>query len=161
MALSLRLLFFLLLSLSFTQCTPLKPDINYELVCMGTGEDGLSVVKVFSYGRNVSSVIGKSKVNAVDAILFRGYNCSGGRFVGPLVKSEEVERSRSYFDEFYRTKRYFQYVILSGDGSVNPMDRVKTEIGLYKIGIGVVVRREALRKQLESDGVIRTMNNGF
>lgn len=147
--------------LTFVQCGPSKPDYNYEHTCVGTGEDGLNVLKVFSYGKTVAEAIEKSKQNAVHAVLFKGINCAGGRVQPPLTKNDDAEKHRAYFDEFFKSKKYLQYVTLSGDGSVNPKDRIKTDSGKYKVGIGVVVRRDALRKKLEADGIIRSMNSGF
>ena len=53
-----------------------------------------------------------------------------------------------------------KYISISSDGVVSDGDRIK--IGKeYKIGIIVSIRKDLLRKDLESNGIIKSFGSGF
>jgi len=140
-------------------CGSAKVDYGYEHRCIGTGKQGLQIVEVFSYGKTVEQAIDASKRNAVHAVLFKGLNCPSGSQPA-LAGAADAEKHKAYFDEFFSSGKYLQFVTLSGDGSIDPSKRMKTDKG-YKVGVDVAIRYNALREKLEADGIIRKMNTGF
>ena len=56
--------------------------------------------------------------------------------------------------------KYMKYVSVSTDGQISADDRKK--VGKeYKVGIVISVMKDALRKDLESAGVIKGLSSGF
>ena len=133
---------------------------NYELECMGTGMDGSQLIKVWGYGKKPDDAIIQAKRNAVHGVIFKGI-ISGkpGCFNKPLAESPSVEdKNADYFNEFFKNGgKYLNFIAISGDGM---QDRIK--VGKqYKVGIVVSVMHVALRKELESAGIVKRLDNGF
>jgi hypothetical protein len=85
-------------------------------------------------------------------LFFRGL--PGSKQKSPLVgsnESEEKEKHKKYFDEFYNGKRHKTFVMLSIPVSA----AVKIKGGQKQIGVDVKVNLSALRHDLETFGVIR------
>lgn len=140
-------------------CGPAKV-YDYEIHCIKTGENGLQIVKVYSYGKTVEKASAQCKKNAVHGAIFKGISGGSCRPNPPIVGMDKYETNKAYFDEFFSSGKYLQFVTLSGDGSIAPNDRLKTPDG-YKVGLPVVVRYDALREKLENDGIARALNQGF
>ena len=139
-----------------------KPkEYRYEIVPVGVGSQGTTLIKVYSYVKNEKDAVEEAKENAVHGVLFEGV--IGGNGVSaqpPLVKPEEKEMYQDFFNTFFESGRYLQFVSLSSDGIVSPNDRLK--VGkLYKIGIIVSVNKAELRKYLESEGIIKKFGSSF
>lgn len=137
---------------------------RYELECMGVGTQGTYLVKVWSYSKNPKIAIEQAKKNAVHGIVFKGFSgtgqmCPSQKALAPQVGVEE--QFKSFFERFFADNgNYMKYVSVSSDGGVGAQDIVK--IGKeYKIGIVVSVMKDALRKDLETAGVIKGLNSGF
>ena len=61
---------------------------------------------------------------------------------------------------FQNNGKYLQYVSLSTDGSIDSNDRLR--VGKYtKVGIAVLVQKNALRNELEKAGIIKSLSHGF
>jgi hypothetical protein len=136
---------------------------RYEIEVMGIGVEGTSLVKVWTYAKKADVAIEHSKKNAIHGIIFRGYaGKSGVPAARPLAQDQSLETTRAdYFDIFFNDGgKYLKYVSLSNDGNVAIPDILK--VGKeFKIGVVVSVRISELRKELESAGVIKSLNTGF
>ncbi|MDX2284992.1 MAG: hypothetical protein NW241_12570 [Bacteroidia bacterium] len=143
-----------------------KMDIDYEQYeaeCMGVGNEGTQLIKVWSYALNANEAIQRAKKNAVHAALFRGFPAGqAGCATLPLIQdSEAAAKHKNFFDEFFTAEgSYLRYVSMSGDGAILPQDRIK--VGRkYKIGVVVVVAHGELRRELEREKIIRGLSTGF
>jgi len=138
-----------------------KKEYRYEIVPVGVGSQGSLLIKVYSYAKNEKDAIELAKENAVHGVLFKGVVGGNGASAQPaIVKPEEKEKNQDFFDDFFKSGRYLQFVSLSSDGTVSPDDRLKVG-NLYKIGIIVSVNKADLRKYLESEGVIKKFGSIF
>lgn len=109
-------------------CGPAKV-YDYEIFCVKTGQNGLQIVKVFSYGKSVEKASAQCKKNAVHGAIFKGISGGDCRPNPPIVGLDKYESNKAYFDEFFSSGKYLQFVTLSGDGSIAPNDRLKTSNG--------------------------------
>lgn len=143
-----------------------KKDLEfyrYELECVGTGNDGTYLVKVWSYSKKPKIAVNEAKRNAVHGVIFKGFgageNCQPQK---PLAGSPGVEEQfADYFKPFFDDNgKYLKYVGTSSDGSIQSEDIMKVNKE-YKIGIVVSVMKDALRAELEQAGVIKSLNSGF
>ncbi len=138
---------------------------RYETQCMGIGVEGTKLIKVWSYSKNPTVAIAEAKKNAVHAMIFQGFtgnSQTGCSTQKPLTDNPGLEQEKAQFftDFFADGGKYMKFVTLSGDGSVNPQDRVKVG-NEYKIGIVVSVMYDQLRKDLEAAGIIKGLASGF
>ena len=136
-------------------------EFRYEIVSMGTGAQGTDLIKVYSYAKKEKDAVELAKMNAVHGVLFKGVSATSGTAKQPaLVKPQEKENNQDFFENFFDSGAYQNYVNLSSDGTVDPKDRMK--VGKeYKIGIIVSVNKADLRKYLESEGIIKGFKNMF
>jgi len=151
---------------------------NYEAKAMGQGKEGTIILKVYSYGYTVDNAIERAKMDAIHAVLFKGI--PGSNLTHPMVKNGR-QTHKEYFDNFFGLyyvkagKRtmidpldlskvfnapYKLYVQLSNDGSVSASDTYRVG-NKYKAGVVVSVNIRELRKKLETDQVIHSLNSGF
>ena len=136
---------------------------NYEIEALGVGQDGTKVFKIWGYGSTVGEAVMSAKANAVAACIFKGLTGGAGAAPTPPICTEaNIEVTKSdYFEKFFELGgKYLQYVAVTNDGNPAGEDRLKIKKG-YKVAIYVQVMYNALRRQLEADGVARRLDAGF
>ncbi|MEI6138062.1 MAG: hypothetical protein WCP85_02285 [Mariniphaga sp.] len=136
---------------------------NYEIEALGVGQDGTKVFKIWGYGSTVGEAVMSAKANAVAACIFKGLTGGAGAAPTPPICTEaNIEVSKAdYFEKFFELGgKYLQYVAVTNDGNPAGEDRLKIKKG-YKVAIYVQVMYNALRRQLEADGVARRLDAGF
>ena len=139
---------------------------NYEVSTISVGQNGTKLIKVWGYGKKVDRAIVQAKKNAIHACLFRGLPASASAnltppLISPGAKDKVLEENLDYFYDFFETAGgYLQFVNLNSDGMPSGQDRRKVKGG-YKVAITVQVMYDNLKRKLEADGIIRTMNSGF
>src|SRR6218665_3221980 len=138
---------------------------RYEVQCVGVGNEGTKLIKVFSYSKKPDVAIEQAKKNAVHAMIFKGFNGNSGSGCPtqkPLASNPSIEEEKKeFFDAFFADGgKYMKFVSVSGDGQVAAEDRMK--VGKeYKVGVVVSVMYDLLRKDLEDAGIIKGLSSGF
>lgn len=136
---------------------------NYEIEPVGVGQDGTKVFKVWGYGKKVEDAVMNAKEAAVAACIFKGLPGGQGSAPTPAICSEPNAelKHEQYFEKFFAVGgKYLQFIALTNDGDPAGEDRLKIKKG-YKVAIYVQVMYDALRKQLEADGIARRLDSGF
>jgi hypothetical protein len=139
-------------------------QFRYEIEAAGVGSQGVYQLKVWTYSKDPNTAIEQAKKNAVHGVIFKGITGKTGVIAGqrPLVNNSALETEREdYFKPFFTTGgRYQQFVSLVNNGAIDSGDRIK--IGKeYKIGVVVSVNAAALRKDLETAGIVKKLGEGF
>ena len=136
------------LVLSFSSCAT-KNNFGYELHSLGVGSEGSNLIKVYSYASNYDKAVRQAKHDAVHGVLFKGIVGGNGCANQPAsVKPQELSANQAFF------------VNLSNDGSIDGADRLRVG-NKYKIGVVVSVQKDALRKYLEQEGIIKRLDAGI
>ncbi len=136
---------------------------NYEVSTIQVGSDGTKFVKVWGYGRNVKKAMLQAKKNAVHACIFRGLpGCETAMATPALCKdSNGFENNQDYFTSFFGDNGDFiKYINITTDTVPSGTDMRKVKSG-YKIALYIQILYDNLRKKLEDDGIIKSLNNGF
>lgn len=157
------LLVFILASNSFAQKKQIPVALigeEYEVQFLKDGVEGTILFKIFSYGKNENDCLTNAKRNAIRAVIFDGI--PGSDLQNALVtEAGAEEKYKDYFNAFLKPNgKYIKYVAISTDGSIDANDRLRVG-NKIKIGIVVLVQKASLRKELETAGVIRKLNDGF
>lgn len=101
--------------------------------------------------------------NAIHALLFKGIAASDvgtqGNF--PAMCPEGYDAHKEYFDGFFDSGDYRQFIQLTSRGAQQAGDVVKTANKEWKVGLLVQVNVNALRKRLEADHVIQGVRSIF
>jgi hypothetical protein len=133
---------------------------NYEVQFIRTGVEGTILFKIFSYGKNYDKALENAKPDAVKAVIFKGI--PGSDLMRPMVKEYEISTSqRQFFEDFFSSGYYLNFVSISGDGSVDPRDVLKIKRRQYKVGVIVSVQKNSLRKYLEEADIVKALDSGF
>ena len=132
-------------------------DMSYEVAVVGIGADGTKLLKVWGYDKKKDLAKIDAKKNAVAACLFKGAHGSREKNVLPIIPdSRTAGDHEAYFDKFFTTGgQYLQYVGLTNDATGK--DIVKMKKG-YKVGVVVSVNYDALRKEMERQGIVKKLN---
>ena len=143
------LLAFFMVSLFFNACRTVYPsaEVNYL-----SGDENTVTVRSVGMGSNKEETILNAEQKVFDVLFFRGLPQSVQKL--PLVGSnetEEKEKQRRYFEEFYDKQRHRSFIMSSIP--VSGLARYKN--GQKMISVDVKVNLSALRRDLETFGVIR------
>ena len=138
---------------------------RYEIEGVGTGREGTYLLKVWSYSKRPDVAIEQAKKNAVHGVIFKGYvgTKQGVSTQKPLVKSLTAAKEHEQFfkDFFANGGAYLKFVSTTADGAVAAGDRMKIGRNEYKVGVVVSVRKDELRKELETQGIIKGLSSMF
>ncbi len=135
---------------------------NYELACLGVGQDGTKLLKVWGYGKKVDNAIYDAKRTSVAAVIFRGVPGGNGAAPTPsILPVDGYEQHIDFFDEFFKDGgMYLSFVNLTTDGTPGGSDNIKMSHG-YKVAVSASINFNALRKYLEDKGIVKRMDAGF
>ncbi len=135
---------------------------NYELACLGVGNDGTKLLKVWGYGKKVDNAIYDAKRTAVAAVIFRGVPAGNGAAPTPsLLPVDGYEKNMDFFDEFFKDGgMYLSFVNLTTDGTPGGSDNIKMSHG-YKVAVSASINFNELRKYLQDKGIVKRLDAGF
>lgn len=133
-------------------------NLNFEVEFIRTGNEGTTLFKVISFGRNTEQAINNAKADAIKAVLFKGIPNSD--LSKPLVSYPEMINNAHYFSDFFEKEKYLDFIHLLNNGEIAGEDRIKVR-GKYKIGLIVSVQKSKLRALLETERIIKSLNSGF
>jgi len=131
---------------------------RYDIEYVKNAGDGMSLVRVWSYGKPERAAEERCKANAVHGVIFKGY--SGDGSVQPaLVRSATgYEDNKEFFDKFFQNGDYLRYISSTVEGSTEVR---KLKGGEYKASMTITVNVKQLRAALTQAGVIRGLATGF
>ena len=129
-----------------------------------TMSDGYIMVKVWNYGRKEKITRQTCMRNAVHGVIFKGV--SGGRASGlnkghAALCPDGYSAHTDYFDNFFNSGDYMQFVELTNNGNIQAGDRIKISSKEYKIAMVCIINYNALRDRLQKDGVAKGLNSLF
>jgi hypothetical protein len=136
---------------------------NYEITTEKVGVEGTKFVKVWGFGKTVDEAVMAAKRNAVHACLFRGLPGATNVNATPALCKDPnaFDANYDYFCDFFQPgSDYLKYVNLTTDGIPAGQDKRKVKGG-YKCAIYVQVMFDNLRRQMETDGIIKKLSSGF
>ena len=150
-----KILIICIFSVFFQFCGAKKLVFNYEHNCNEIGTMGTKVIKVFTTGRNAKVAIEHSDMMAVHAFLFKNVVCQGNNNLP--ISSFAYNDKKEFFDDFFNSGKYKDFVAQSNNASIKSEDRRRMENGDVKIGLLVQVQYSALKNYMASKGICKTM----
>lgn len=135
--------------------------VQTGFVCTGLAGNGDIIVKATSTGSGRDAAYDNSVRGAVEALLFTGIEGDQQNrvsFQSSLIgKTAVSDEGRVYFDNFFSKGLYRQYA--SALPSASPT-YVKSGKG-YKAVVYIVLKKNALRKELEKNNIVKSMQDFF
>ena len=143
-------------------------EFRYEAeAAVGQAVQGYTLIKVYSYSKDKNTALKQAGKNAVHAVLFRGvadYVNGSTRIKGqkPIIPNVLVyDENPEYFKEFFKDGgQYQRYIQMVNNGVPDAGDIIK--VGKeYKVGVKVLVNKDALRSCMESAGMVKGLGGIF
>lgn len=121
-------------------------------------QSGYCIVKVWNYGKREKITTNTCMENAIHGVIFKGYAALNADKGKKALVPEGYEAHKDYFDNFFNTGQYLQYVSLTNKGELGAGDIIKVRKKEYKVGMVVLINYSALRKRLEDDKIIKGLD---
>lgn len=130
---------------------------QYDIEYIKSVADGISSIKIYSYGSSKQQAQDRCVMNAVHGVIFKGY-AGQGAYQAPLVKSlNGYNDNYDFFDNFFKKGDYGRY----SSGIVEGTQQLIKIKGGWKQCCIVNVNVKLLRQHLEEAGIIKGLASGF
>lgn len=129
---------------------------NFETVCLKAGHDGSLTVRAWGSGRDRRNAMAQAQKNVVHDIIFRGIQPGNTHAdMRPLLTEVNAqEKYLNYFNRFFSTGgEYLEFVSADDENKTSRMKAINMTQSNY--GCVIRVQREALRRKLIADGILR------
>ena len=131
------------------------PDYDYELSSVketASATSGFKIFKVWSYATKRQLLTQDICMrNAIHGILFKV----------PAMIPDGYESHKEYFDTFFESGEFKQFIQLTSRGAQQAGDVMQINKKRWKVGMLVQVNINALRKRLEKDHIVESAANIF
>lgn len=137
-------------------------NVAYEVATIQVATEGTKLIKVSGEGKREEDAVEAARLNAISACIFKGLPAGQNANATPALCTDPraAAENAGYFNEFFKPGgEYMKYLNLS-TSKLLPNDRIKMK-KKYKVSIYIQVMHDNLRKKLEADGIIKSLNHGF
>ena len=135
---------------------------KYDIEPEGLGTQNNKIVKVWSYSKKIDIAKFQATKNAIHGIIFKGVAGNRDKRFTPVLALvpdfETRAKFQPFFDEFFADGGDYRMYAEATDISDSI---VKIDKKMYKVGVVINVRYDALRKMLEDRGIVKKLNHGF
>lgn len=131
---------------------------DYSMECVGITNNDDYIVNVTTTAKTLEAAKGKAVENAVHGVLFKGFEANGnsGRKQKALITDTTViARNTEYLANLLTSPEYSKYAETLNNTPAVPV-KVK---GGFRVTQTVIVHKDALRKRLENDGIIKSLSS--
>lgn len=145
----------ILMTMSLISCGAKKELYNIE--CISIENQGYIKLKVIDYKNPSKLNIENASKDAIKAVLYSGYSSTNCQTQRPLLKeTAETEKFKKIENKFFSENGIWKtYVRNSLDASNIKTDK-KDNKYFY-----IMVNKDGLRKYLEEQKIIKSLNTGF
>lgn len=134
-----------------------EPLPRYTIEGNGTGAQGTYLIKVTIVSKNKNTDESTLRKCAVHGVLFKGFT-NNNRAQRPLAGSQLNESEHAdFYKDFFSTNGPAENYASTVDGSISYVKSGKE----YKVSAIVSVNKDQLRKDLQAQGIIKGLTNGF
>lgn len=129
----------------------------YNIECISTENEGYVKLKLLNYVKPTKFKIEDASKDAIKALLYSGYSSTNCPTQKPLLKeTTDIDNFKKIEKDFFsKNGKWKTFIRNSLD-----VDNIKTEKTTIK-EFEIMVNRELLRKYLEEQKIIKSLNTGF
>lgn len=135
------------------------PSPSMQVECIQWASDGSCIVSIQETGPSVEAATEAALKSAVYQLLFHGLKGSATNRIQTtpaLIKDESVRKEKKdYFHSFFKDGTYRNYAECI-PGSIPNIVKIT---GGYKVTVTIILKKDSLRKKLESDNIIKSLSN--
>ena len=129
---------------------------TYEVESLGRDGDGYKVVRLHGIGDTEEAAIEDAMMKAVACALFCGFPSGGDGVTGQtpaIITDPNAEAAnKKFLTEFFKSD-YKKYVVVSTRVPTKASSKVSKK--LFKVRIGMDVSYDALKAEMQKQGVIK------
>ena len=133
---------------------------NYQTECVSVDTDGYVTIKIWDTKKGTTYLAGQARKDAIHAILFSGISGVNGCATQPpfLNKSEDQKNFKSIEKRFFAKKgKWPMFTRSAATETTLPASLGTKNWKVYQVSIS----KKELRKYLEDQKIIKSLNNGF
>ena len=129
----------------------------YNIECISIENEGYVKLKVLDYKNSSKFNIEKASKDAIKAVLYSGYSSTNCQTQKPILKeTTDIENFKKIESKFFSNNGVWKnYVRNSLDN-----DNIKA-VGAKNNNFYIMVNKDGLRKYLEEQKIIKSLNTGF
>lgn len=127
---------------------------TFGTTCISNNGDGTYDLRVFGNKDNKNAAINQAMINAVNEVIFKGFNCDNQTVLPLLTEVNARERHADFFDIFFRNGGNYVKFVRETSNKDNSRIRSKSN-SRENYGIIVTVDRAALKNYLNQEGLIK------
>jgi hypothetical protein len=129
----------------------------YNIECISIENEGYVKLKMGNYVKPTEFNIESACKDAIKAVLYSGYSSTNCPTQKPLLKeSADIDNFKKIESDFFSSKGKWKTFIRNS----LDIDNVKTEKKTIK-EFNIMVNKDQLRKYLEEQKIIKSLNTGF
>ena len=133
---------------------------NYQTECLDTESDGYVTIKIWDQKKGVRYRLKQARKDAIHAILFSGISGGNGCITQPpiLNTTEDKENFKTIEKGFFAKNGNWSMFTRSSETYNTSKNRLGIKTSkVYQLSIS----KNELRKYLEENKIIKSLNNGF
>jgi hypothetical protein len=129
----------------------------YSIDCISVENEGYVKLKLLNYVKPKKFKVEDASKDAIKALLYSGYSSTNCPTQKPLLKeSTDIDNFKKIESDFFSSKGKWKTFIRNS----LDIDNVKTEKKTIK-EFNIMVNKDQLRKYLEEQKIIKSLNTGF
>ncbi|MCX6171309.1 MAG: hypothetical protein NT048_00535 [Flavobacterium sp.] len=129
----------------------------YNIECVSIENEGYVKLKMGNYVKPTEFNIESACKDAIKAVLYSGYSSTNCQTQKPILKeSSDIENFKKIEGNFFSTDGKWKTFIRNS----LDVDNIKTEKVTMK-EFEIMVNKDQLRKYLEEQKIIKSLNTGF
>jgi hypothetical protein len=141
---------YLLISCSSVKEPRVLPKSN-EVECLESIQGNSYKYLAWGFGYNNA----EAEEDALKAAVYAAMISGGAGNCTSLLDTEEISKSKDFIYEFFKKGVWYEFVINTNKGYINPNYRLKTESGEIKLGVEVIIKTKELREYLIQQKIIQ------
>jgi hypothetical protein len=141
---------------------PFDMEHSYEVKMVRVADKGYKFIKVWGTAGSIKKAMDRALQDAVAACIFTGVPGKPEVSAVPPICSSSAtyEQNKKYFDTFFKKGVFMQFVKNVNSNYPSGENNIKVKGG-RKVCLYVLVNYDALRKKLENDNIIKSLDNYF
>jgi hypothetical protein len=147
----------LMLSIILLTLSCYAQKVLYSIECISVENEGFVKLKLLNYVKPTKFKIEDASKDAIKALLYSGYSSTNCPTQKPLLKeTTDIDNFKKIEKDFFsKNGKWKTFIRNSLD-----VDNIKTEKTTIK-EFEIIVNKELLRKYLEEQKIIKSLNTGF